>query len=64
MQEHVHPFYIEHIVMCLVVHATKMTGSSLDDWIHWYFRSLPLLITVSAALSLIYTISGTLLHSH
>jgi hypothetical protein len=33
---------VDNIDKCRVVRATKMTGSSLDDWIYWHFGySLP-----------------------
>jgi hypothetical protein len=34
-----------HTVMCRVVHTTKMTGSSLDDWIYQHLVTHAHLIT-------------------
>jgi hypothetical protein len=28
---------VENIVTCRVARVTRMTGSSLDDWIYWHF---------------------------
>jgi hypothetical protein len=39
-------FKCENIVMCRVVHVTKMTGSSSDDWILLALQLQPLLITL------------------
>jgi hypothetical protein len=33
-KEQTSPKMLVNIVMCMVVHATKMTGSSSDDWIY------------------------------
>jgi hypothetical protein len=47
--------------MCRVVRVTKMEGSTLDDRIYWHFWLQSLLITLTRALSLIYTYTGPLL---
>jgi hypothetical protein len=56
-------FISYNIVTCRVVCATKMTGSSLNDWIldllALWLQSL--LITYNRVLSLIYTHTGPLL---
>jgi hypothetical protein len=59
--------YLEDIVTCGVVHATKMAGSGSDYWIYWhlgYNLSKSRLNTGNTALSLIYTRYNSRLQTH
>jgi hypothetical protein len=42
---------------------TIITGSSSDDWIYWHF-GYSLSIAINTALSMIYTIYSSPLHTH
>jgi hypothetical protein len=55
----------KYIVSCRVVRVTKITGSGSDDWNYWHFGyTLCLLIRINTALSLIYIIYSSPLHTH
>jgi hypothetical protein len=59
------------IVTCRRVLVTVITRSSSDDWIYWHFgynlsqiQLIQLVLTSHTALSLIYTLSSSPLHTH
>jgi hypothetical protein len=59
------------VVTCRRVHVAIVTGSTSDDWIYWHFgynlswlQLIQLVLTNHTALSLIYTLSSSPLHTH
>jgi hypothetical protein len=52
-----------YIVTCIGVRVMKITVSRSDDWIYWHF-GYKLLNTDNTALSLIYAIYSSPLHTH
>jgi hypothetical protein len=53
-----------YIVTCRVVHVTKMTGLSSDDWILLALWLQPLVITLTfSAIAISHTLQSTVAHA-